>query len=296
MHGLAIARSMIALVGSLACTMSLAQAQGGTDCAGPVKDPHHLGHYDFVTNARLEPSGNAFNKVAIIPCVKNNKPSFLWIRWFVFDVAGFVPPNAALDFGPRLARHENAVFDDLKSCLEYGNIGETTKVGVLVRGEDKASIEKEAKDGCRETAVRYELPKEGEGVVEKLQHFFRLFIPSDRRDADRTMLRMEGTIGVSISKVNQYTSYVSYKVFNYEGSKGVVGEVTLRPSFRGPAAQLQRAYDAKNPEMVKLSEGGTIAFEVDDVRNPILTYASYEILDRKGELVGSLPFPVFVSR
>ena len=287
-----LARAAVAIVGGLVFTVCSAAAQQTSQCAGPINDPHPHGVFDFDTNARLEPTTQAFYKFAIIPCVKNNKANFLRIRWLIPDVFGWVPPNVTKYWVPRLVKDEN-VFQ-LKGCLEYGNRGDMTHAAFLGTGEDKPSVKREETQGCRATVVRYDLPKEG--LIEKLQFLFREYFPTDSSKPDSTMLRVEGSVGVENVESDQYTSVVLYQAVRHEGSEGVIQEMTLRPSFKGAAEQLLSAYSQKNLKEIKLGEKGVIAFDVRNVKNPVLTYASYEFYDRKGDLVGALSFPVFVSR
>ena len=166
-------------------------------------DPHPHGVFDFDTNARLEPTTQAFYKFAIIPCVKNNKANFLRIRWLIPDVFGWVPPNVTKYWVPRLVKDEN-VFQ-LKGCLEYGNRGDMTYAAFLGTGEDKPSVKREETQGCRATVVRYDLPKEG--LIEKLHSVSRVFshrqLEARQHDVakskDRLVLRMSNQINTRVS-------------------------------------------------------------------------------------------------
>ena len=89
-----------------------------------------------------------------------------------------------------------------------------------------------------------------------------------------------------------------YFFIKYPGLEIVMApseNMTLRPAFGGAAEALLPAFERKNGSEVKLDTKGAVYFEVLDVKDAELAYASYEIVDRNKDVVGSVAFPVFVS-
>jgi hypothetical protein len=109
------------------------------------------------------------------------------------------------------------------------------------------------------------------------------------------MLQFDGQAAILPTGPGQYSSDLTYKVSQYQGSEGVVSDISVFPAFRGPAEQLLPAFNRSNSEPIKIGSEGRITFNVADVRNPELYYASYEIYDREKRLIAAIEFPVFVS-
>jgi hypothetical protein len=157
---------------------------------------------------------------------------------------------------------------------------------------DKRRIVDEQQRGCREVAA---LPQDApRGAIKRILLKIRNYFPSDAKNAAKTMLQLEGTAGIDSTRPNQYTSVVTYRI-KQNSDEGSVEDISMRPAFRGATEALLPAFNERNPRGIKVAGAGSITFDVVNVTNPTLDYASYEIFDQNNQLVGAVAFPVFVS-
>lgn len=261
-------------------------------CAGINKEPHPYGTYTFETTSRLDPMQVGRYNYGVVSCADHNDPNnFLYINWLIPGPHGWAPPNGKLESAARLRKDNQA--PQLKGCLLYGNRPDIT-AGLFfgVDGDDRR-VNYERQHGCA-GAVASDEPG-NPGVIEKIFLNIRNFFPSDASKAQSTMLQLDGDVGVEPLGANNYRSVFYYKVSRYQGSEGSAADVSVQPAFRGRAEALLSAFNKSNSSGIKFGTDGVIAFEVTDVRDPQLYYASYEIYDREKRLVAGIDFPVFVS-
>ncbi len=262
-------------------------------CPGPLKDPHPMGAFNFETNSRLDPTTLDGYKSGIVSCVSNLDAKFpLYVHWLIPGPHGWAPAGQKLESVARLIKDDQVA--PMKGCLQYGNQGDAVYGQFLGIETDKTRVIDEGKRGCRAAAAHPPAPTES--VLGNLLLRFKNFFPSDVTRPQETMLQMEGTVGIEVRGADSYQSIVRYTMTRYPGSEGNVSEIAFRPSFQGPAEVLIAAFNRRNDGAVRGVGDGQIAFDVSDIRNPQLVYASYNVLDRSGRLVASIDFPVFVPR
>lgn len=288
-----------AIAAAAACGASPLAAQDG--CGGQLNDPHPLGAFDFDTNSNMVPTEKVDPPIplqatfpfAVVPCVRNNKSNALRVRWIIPDVSGWVPAHVTKYWLPRL--HVNDRLAPMKGCLEYGNRGDTTRAAFWGADEDKALIEVETFSGCRATATRYQGqgPVVKGGLFDKFQIPFRDFFPSDGANPDKTMIKIDGRVGIYREGTGSIIA-LEYTAARYgEGSSGVVGDIALQPSDNFPR-ELLSAFREQNERQVRLQDQGIVTMFVRDTGVSTFTYASYDVLDRNSQIVGSLAFPVLI--
>jgi hypothetical protein len=282
---LAHASFVIALLWSA----SAARAQSDS-CPGPNKEPHPYGTFTFQTNSRLDPLTSGPYKFGVVSCVNHNDPiNPLYVHWLIPGPHGWVPAREKLESVLRMTNNDNV--QQLKGCLLYGNRGDTTYGTFFGIDGDTDRVDDETKRGCR-AAVESNVPRPG--LIDSIFQKFRNFFPSDIRNPQKTMLQIDGEMGIQWKTSNHYISFVSYEVGPYQGSEGSVEGITARPVFRGPTASLLPAFSKANEQTIRIGRKGTIAFEAD-VGDPRLAYASYDLYVGDNNLVAGIAFPVFVS-
>jgi hypothetical protein len=265
-----------------------------TNCAGSLPHPHPMGLYNFDTNSRLEGVLQSFYKAKVVPCVKNNDPSTpVRIIWLVPRIDGWVQPQSVQDFAPAWLRDEREAIE-LTGCLSYGNRGDTTLAKFWGDADARKKVDEESKQGCRSSIVKAQLGQE-KGWIDTLSSTFKNFFPADKERPEKTMLQIEGKVDIEKRGDFGYAARLIYYASPVKGSEGKTSDLTLIPMFTGAAEALLPRFRDKNPEKIKVVEKDLIIFEVQDVKNPMLTYAAYAVLDKNGEHVGTLPFPVFVN-
>ena len=270
-------------------------------CPGPLLQPHPhpFGTFNFETDSVYDAatrlpgviSGGDF-QFGIVSCVTNPDPSNpLRVNWLIPGPDGWVQPSDRLYSVPRLTNATNPL--QLSGCLEYGNQGNTTQGKFFGLSDDQPKIDDEHRRGCRAVIVDPR-PSKITSIKDIILKFIN-YIPSDTKNAAKTMLKLEGTVGVRRIEENTYTSFVSYQITKTAGSAGSPEAIRFRPIFRGLTESLLPAFFKKNGADVKASSKGAISFDVFGVTNPQLLYASYAIIGENSEVVGSVRLPVFVS-
>jgi hypothetical protein len=284
----------IAALFVIAIFLSPRTSYGQTVCPGPLKEPHLMGTFNFETNSRLDPSTLPGFKSGIVSCVGNLDTKYpLYVHWLIPGPHGWAPAGQKLESVARLIKDDRVA--PMKGCLQYGNQGSFAYGQFLGNDTDQPRVIDEDKRGCRTAAAQP--PGPSESVLGNLLLRFKNFFPSDMSRPQETMLQMEGTVGVEVRGTDSYQSIVRYTMSRYPGSEGNVSEIAFRPAFRGAAVALIPAFNRKNDGgAVRGAGDGQITFDVQEVRNPQLVYASYNVLDREGRVVASIDFPVFVPR
>jgi hypothetical protein len=254
-------------------------------------EPHPYGSITFITNSYPgQPTIPGYGKSAR-SCVTHNDPvNALYVHWLIPGPDGWIPPGKMLESMPRDTNV--ATFSKLKGCLLYGNRGDTTYGTFIgVEGDDKL-IQDEKQRGCRAVVANPQpSPKGISNIIIKFLNYF----PSDASKPKETMLQLDGSVEIVPKNSTSYESIVSYSITRYEGSYGSPTELAFRPIFNGSAEQLLGAFFSQNKEPGTLSEKGQIKFDVGDIKNPMLQYVAYQVLDRDRRTVGSIAFPLFVS-
>ena len=297
---LAAATSLLILVLPLASGSSRAQS---VDCPGSLKQshPHPFGAFNFDTNSLFEDVRNLPDVTAaggysygIVSCADNPDPSNpMRLHWLVPGPDGWVQPKAKLNATPRLTNEKPPLQFD--GCLEYGNRGDTTLGKFFGLSEDRSRIEDEHIRGCREVIARPGVSGEGTGKIQQIILKFKNFFPSDAKYPAKTMLKIEGDVGIRQERENQYTSFVTYEAAPFGDSTGSLDGMRLRPAFRGAAESLLSAFaKANGVEPIRIGNKGEVTFTVFELQKSELAYASYEVLDNYRQVVGSIPFPVLV--
>jgi len=273
-----------------------AQSSG---CLGTKQGhPHPYGNFDFETSsyrdevAKLPDVRRATSKYGIVSCVTNPSQYRLRVNWLVPGPDGWVAPNDIKRSVPRFTDEDKDVW--LNGCLMIGMRGDTTHARFLALEEDRPVVAEEQRRGCREVILGGGGPRAGKiGEIGNILVKFSNAVPSNADDPEATMLQFDGTVEVLSAQPDRYTSRVDYEVKPI-GKEAILQKVTMRPVFRGDTEVLLPAFNKQNPSVLKIDSKGTIQFDVVDVVNPRLAYASYELLDQTGQPVGSIPFPVFV--
>ncbi|MCK1352053.1 hypothetical protein IVB56_13360 [Bradyrhizobium sp. CW7] len=270
-------------------------------CLGPMKEPHPhpYGSFNFETNSLYAETSKLPDvldrgdyKYGIVSCVSNPDRSAapLFVHWLIPGPVGWIQPGDILNSSARLTNDATTV--QLEGCLEYGSRGDMTGAHFSGVISDKLRVEDEKRRGCRAVAA---LPQDApSGLIKRILMKIRNRFPSDAKNPTKTMLSLEGTVGIDNTRADQYTSIVSYEI-KQDGNEGVVEKIRIRPAFRGATEALLPAFNERNPKGIEVASKGRITFDVVNVTNPRLDYASYEIFDQNNQLVGAVAFPVFIS-
>ncbi|UQS16599.1 hypothetical protein [Pseudomonas sp. HS6] len=269
-------------------------SQDWTLCEGPIVKHHHLGNFNLETNSRIEEYKDTNQyKFAIISCVSNNDKEYpIFVNWRTPRRTGWIPAGQKIDT-PVLLVVKNDV-EQLDGCLEYGNRGDFTSAPFFGTEADKKSIDLEKTNGCRAAATSR--ISASETTIENIILKFRSFFPSDVSRPDTTMLQIDGEVGIKKTGDNQYQSFFNYEVAPYKDSKnGVIKSITIKPAFSGPTEGLTEWFFKSNQKTANLASKGIIKFDVSEVNNPSLTYASYELYSEKNELIAAIELPVYIS-
>jgi hypothetical protein len=266
------------------------------DCAGDRPRPHPYGNFDFNTNSRVEPysAGASQFRYQIISCVHNNDSQYpVWVQWFIPQVRGFVPGNKLQQSTPRLSV-DDPRSRPLESCIEYGNRPEYAKSPFWGLQDDSKTVHDEDNTGCRAVSIRGDQPRRMK--LEDIFFKIKYWLPSNAKNPKSTMLLLDGSVGIKILDSSRYVSSFEYNLTRQEGSSGgEPSQISVKPLFQGPTEVLFVSFAKKNPEPLKLSEKGSITFEVTGIENPELQYASYGMFDQQNAFLGAVDFPVFVS-
>jgi hypothetical protein len=256
-----------------------------------------MGTFEFVTNSRVEPTSDPDYPFVVKNCIANRPPfSVMHVWWLIPNVNGWLKTDE-IPSERRIAKGHNVTLMD--GCLEYGIRGDMTKAPFLGDKAAKDGVAAETSKGCLQAAAdAYDEAQYG--PVKSFTQTIKNYFPSGLKDAARTMLRLDAEVGIranvpSSGPATSYVSFMNYKIQRLEGSEGNPRDITMRPAFKGATEALSDSFGRKNPEPIKAGEDGSIAFEVTEIVNPKLAYATYNIYDRERNLVASVDFPVFVS-
>ena len=245
----------------------------------------------------MNPAESGGFSLGVVSCVQNDDPDNnpLYVHWLIPGPDGWAPKGFHLESGTRF-RSDGQV-QQLNGCLQYGNRGDMTQALFLSVDGDQTKIDDEAARGCRSAAASVGEAKTG--TISRIVTFIRNFFPSDSKNAAKTMLWFEGTIGVEPTGPDAYRSFVQYAIGRFQDSDGSIEGISIEPEFRGPVEALLRDFRSDNHEstslMLEPKGKGTISFQVKGIKNPSLSYGTYAIRDRTGQRVGSIDFPLFVS-
>ncbi len=292
---------LVSMLPICASTHSFAQSK---TCSGQIKQPHPnpYSQYNFETDSLFD-AANKFPDASLSPsskfkygtltCVTNPDPTnFLYVHWLIPGPDGWVPPKGgSLPSIVRFTDESSPASQD--GCLAYGNRGDTYFAKFHVLKEEMPRVQDEQNRGCRAVIAN---PKQQSSILKSIENFalrFVNYVPSDVKNPQKTMLKIEGDVGVKGGPYD-YTSYMTYKVSRVEGSDGSIRDITLRPQFRSGAEQILPAFEkAVGPSLKVDSEGG-IFVPVTGIKNPQLAYASYVIFDRNNAAVGAIGFPIYI--
>jgi hypothetical protein len=291
---------LISALSFLFCMTNQTLAQ----CDGPLRQPHPnpYGPFNFETNSlhdlasNILPrnSGRSNFEYGIVSCVTNPDPDpngRLKVHWLIPQVYGWVFNGHVLSVS-RLTNDSSPSPQD--GCLEYGNRGDSYFARFYATKDDLQNVQDEQKRGCRTVIAN---PRTQRSIIKKIEDFFMHFInyaPSDGKDPQHTMFKIEGVIGITGGKENSYTSFMEYSVTRVD-SGGSIADLTLHPQFRGDAEVLLPTFQKQmGTGSLKVESKGKVSFRVEDIKNPKLTYASYAIHDRNNTAVAALSVPVFV--
>jgi hypothetical protein len=262
-------------------------------CTGSLPNHLPLGSFDFQTNSRVERSNDLQFPFQSVSCVINNDTSYeVYVNWPIAGVHGWIPPKQTLPSVPRLSGTNKAI--QLKSCIEYGNRGDTTAAQFFGFDREKLLTDAETRVGCRKAIkVSYAgkaLTSSLRDVVLKL----KLFLVSDVTRPQVSMLELNGGVGVVRTGEDSYVSFLVYEIKRYKQSDGQPESITLKPSFEGDNEILLPAFNQKYREPVRMRPQGEISFAFAGGRDFVLSYASYQLFDQSSRLVASIDFPVFI--
>lgn len=276
----------------LGCSITTAACAQNAGCPGQLFQQHLLGEFNFDTNSRQQATKVDGFKSEIVACVKNHDKQYpLHVDWLIPGPHGWAPPENILESAARLIADERV--RPYPGCISYGNRGDTDRGQFFGTGSDEDKVKDEKERGCRAASAR---PAEAgtPGPLRLIQLVFRNFFPSDGKRPRETLMQMEGSVQVLPQSPSSYSSVVAYTMRRYDDSEGNATDITFRPAFRGEAQPLLSAFNRRNDGAVKGSPEGRIAFDVTEVLNPRLVYSSYDVLDRAGNVVASIDFPLFV--
>jgi hypothetical protein len=277
----------------LAGSIATGASAQGSGCPGPLPQQHRLGEFNFDTNSRQQATKVDGFKSEIVSCVMNYDKQYpLHVDWLIPGPHGWAPPANILESVARQIADERV--RPYPGCLSYGNRGDADQGQFLGTGADEEKVKDEKDRGCRAASAR-STEAGPSGPIRLIRLVFRNFFPSDVTRPRETLMQMDGTVQVLPQTSSSYSSVITYTMRRYEGSEGNATDITFRPAFRDDARPLLSAFNRRNDGAVKGSVEGRIAFDVPEISNPRLVYSSYDVLDRAGNVVAAIDFPLFVS-
>lgn len=258
------------------------------ECPGNPKEPHDNHNFHFVTSSRVQPDGNRFWYYA---CVANlDAGTDLLANWLIpWGRDEYVPDTKPTEI-PRMNDDPNPL--SVNGCLKYSSLGYMTTAHFL------GSADEAARNKCAAgTMVDSSAAKPSEDANLKLGNYqteFRIFLPSDLKNAHDTMLQVEGKIGIS-SEGGKYRSFLMYYATPLEGRpNGKPQDVSIKPLFPVQQHFFEKAYASNNEEVQPLNEKGFIEFEVSGYadHNWRSVEAYYQFLDRDHRVITAIPMPL----
>ena len=273
-------------------------------CEGPVNQPHPYGNLTFYTNSRVENINLGRFKYQVISCVTDSDPTnSMRVKWLTPGPDGFVPPHQKLESGARMSEvgldpvagtNSDALIKQLDGCILYGDRGDTASASFFGIAGDTSKVAEQARVGCRAAAAGIS-PSSWQSEILDILHAVRNFFPSDTTRPNETMLELDGDIGVKRLDNTRYLSVFNYTLSPFNDSKGDASQIKLQPMFTGATESLLPAFEKQNGKTVELREKGYVKFQIDDLANPSLAYASYGFINAHGEYLGSITLPVFIQ-
>lgn len=266
-------------------------------CEGSARRPHDLGKYQFTTTSRVYSKDGA---EWYDTCVENNGDRDLWIDWYVPGPFGYVLPEKAVPSHRIFSTRDTVGLD---GCLEYGNLAELMREHFLGHASDVAAIEEEKKKGCdyRATAsVTGEPGEPGEFGIQELTVPFRLFLPSNKKYAEQTMLEITGEAKVIPGDTEHYSTVLAYTIEKVKGRQaGNPNNVFMRPLDTGLAGEFLRkaffnVYFAEfGDKGIPLKWSNKFLLRMDLPEKLSLTSTRYGFFDQSGEFVGAIFVPLW---
>jgi hypothetical protein len=278
---------------AVAASFSLfASACLAAPCTGQIPQHHPTDPFAFDTNSHAENTPRLHFDV----CIFNPDPKFyLRFAWFVPDWAGFAPPADGIE-GKHYPADPKIVPMVLKSCIEYGNAGALTTAEFFGDADEKQAAGREDQAACKPAAPVKSAALSG-GDLEPIQYAFRLFFPSDNRNAEATMLALFANYTLKPEGPLGYSSTIDYKLTRAPGRPdGDPQAIVMKPILSGAAERLTSFLNAQNPSgTIRLGEGGNpLLFRVKEAKSWQLVQASLQFLDPSGVQVARTQIPVFV--
>lgn len=260
-------------------------------CTGQVPQHHPTDPFAFDTNSHVETGSRLHFDI----CIHNPDPKFyLRFAWFVPDWAGFAPPADGIE-GKHYPTDPKTVPLVLKSCIEYGNAGALTTAQFYGDADQKQAAGREDQSACRPAAPVKSAAQSG-GGLEPINYAFRLFFPSENRNAEATMLAFAAHYTLQ-PEGSGYSSAIIYELTRAPGRpEGDPEAIVMKPILSGAAERLAGFLYDQNPSgSIRLAkEGNSLLFRVKEGRSWQLAHVSLQFLDRSGVQVARTQIPVFV--
>ena len=289
---MSLQKNAIKIVTAFACFGSLSSQSYAGTCRGSLHSEHNIGSFDFQTESAISDTDGG--RFAYYACVKNLMNEYLRTFWYVPGTMRWTPPNEDNEDVRYFEDKQDKIF---LGCLEYGNVGDTTKAqfqGIL---DDEQKIVNEQQNGCenaRPYSTKYLGNSNKEGKeAEELKREINIFVPSDETNPSKTMMTMRGILGLFRTGDNEFSTVLEYYFQPYGDARdGDPTKLKLFPQRIPGDTSVALAF-LKTADGIALTEKGTISVPYSVNSNPIIDNVTYNIVDQKGALLASFSAPIY---
>lgn len=252
-------------------------------CDGADQQFHAIDGYVFVTSSivRAQAGGRIYST-----CVENRSDRDLWMDWFVPGPRSWIPAHVSLP-SPRFFGKEKSV--SLVGCLQYGNHSASMREPFIGHENDIPRIAVEQQVGC--DAKLDKISTTAHDDFEPVQIDTQVYVPSDSKDPDATLMRLSASIGIEAIDQDAYRTVVNYHLEQLEGrGKGVPEELTLRT--KSPELTLAMQKVGYGDRIHLSAKGAKLVLDVFRPKYFTIDSAQYLIFDRNDLFVGAIYIPV----
>jgi hypothetical protein len=278
-----------------ALAMSAGIAQ---QCAGSTLQGHRLRGFDFITNSRVEVTQSL---ATLWACVGNRGQRDLKVNWYIPQYRYWVLPGETVEIPTRYAAPADLTPLPIEGCIEYTYLGDRTSAHFVGASAEARQVEEEKRLNCRNVPSLAEPSSFLEEIVEKFLIPFRFFFPSNRKDAEATMLEASGELLVYRSgKDDKHadTTVLSYSLRRYKDrSRGDPAAITVRANLDNMPKELVAFFEKPSisSQMVGGIERKVLAVTAPSIKPMRVTRGVYLFIDSENQVAAELPFPIFTS-
>jgi hypothetical protein len=232
-----------------------------------------------------------------VTCVQNLTSNWMEVHWFIPGSGGWGPPSELSPPWERFLRTQK--YQSLEGCLEYGNLGETTKAGFHGDAIDHESVVEEKRIGCTAARNKYHSVAMRGDNLEKMTTLsipVKILFPSDVEKPGDTMLVLSGEVKVVPGEQRRYSILFDLKISRYEGAdQADSSQIFVKPSFDARVASLWPMFKEHLGEMLPIDKLSGTRIDVAPAEGTVaIEQASMEIVSANGRILARLGFPVYI--